>query len=239
MPELIDKIYDERQVHDADGNAINPFPASIRRGLGEAFAQLITDRDLTNSIEIGLAYGMSALFIAGAHKTRGIGTHVAVDPGQDSYHNIGKLNLQRAGLDDITEVVEAPSYAALPAMLADGRRFDFAFIDGMHLFDFTLVDFFYIDLMLDVGGIVVFDDIGMKACRSAAMYAMRNRSYERVPIATTAGVPPHVKAGRIARKVVSDPFSLRDLSLKLTAEGVVVLEKTADDTRPYDHHELF
>ncbi len=239
MPELIDKIYKERQVHDADGKAINPFPASIRRGLGEAFAELIAERNLTSSIEIGLAYGMSALFIAGAHKQRGNGSHVAVDPGQDNYHNIGKLNLERAGLDSITEVLEVPSYEALPALLSEGRRFDFAFIDGMHLFDFTLVDFFYIDLMLDVGGVVVFDDIGMKACRSAAMYAMKNRSYERVPVKTTAGVPIHVKAARVVRKLISDPFSLRDLPLKLTAEGVVVLEKTADDNRAYDHHKLF
>jgi len=43
---------------------------------------------------------------------------------------------------------------------AQGERIDFAFIDGAHTFDHVLVDFFYIDRMLNVGGIVAFDDVG-------------------------------------------------------------------------------
>ena len=239
MQALIDEIYASRRVLDADGNAINPFPASIRRGLGQAFQDLVSSRHLTRTLEVGLAYGMSALFIAQAHADRGEGSHVAIDPGQERYKNIGKLNLERAGLDELVEVIEAPSYSALPALLADGRRFDFAFIDGNHLFDFTLLDFFYIDLMLDVGGVVVFDDIGMKSARSAANYAIRNRAYRRLKLKTTAGVPLHVQAARVARKVGKDPLSWRDLPLKFTAEGVCVLEKTADDDRDYTFHRSF
>ena len=52
---------------------------------------------------------------------------------------------------------------------AQGERIDFAFIDGAHTFDHALVDFFYIDRMLNVGGIVAFDDLGFpcieKVCR--------------------------------------------------------------------------
>jgi hypothetical protein len=56
------------------------------------------------------------------------------------------------------ELHEAPSFQVLPKLQADGLRIDFAFIDGCHTFDYAMVDFFYIDKMLRVGGVVVFDD---------------------------------------------------------------------------------
>jgi hypothetical protein len=42
----------------------------------------------------------------------------------------------------------APSDEVLPRLCAQHERFDFAFIDGNHRFDYVLVDFFYIDKLL-------------------------------------------------------------------------------------------
>jgi len=40
--------------------------------------------------------------------------------------------------------------------LARGVKIDFAFVDGWHTFDYTLIDFFYIDKILRSGGLVSF-----------------------------------------------------------------------------------
>lgn len=40
-------------------------------------------------------------------------------------------------------------------MEAVGQRFDLAFIDGLHLFDRALVELFYLDLTLPIGGLML------------------------------------------------------------------------------------
>jgi hypothetical protein len=77
-------------------------------------------------------------------------------------------------------VIEARSDEALPALRAEGIRLDFAFIDGRHMMDIALVDFVYIDRMLDVGGILVFHDTWMPAVAEAVAYVLANRAYEEL-----------------------------------------------------------
>ena len=38
------------------------------------------------------------------------------------------------------------------------KPFDFIFIDGWHTFDYTLVDMFYADRLLRIGGYLLIDD---------------------------------------------------------------------------------
>jgi predicted O-methyltransferase YrrM len=74
------------------------------------------------------------------------------------FDGLGLANLDRAGYARLVEFHDEPSYRALPALEAAGQRIEFAFIDGWHTFDYVMVDFFYVDRMLRVGGIVVLDD---------------------------------------------------------------------------------
>ena len=50
--------------------------------------------------------------------------------------------------------IEQKSFLAMPRLLQAGRKFDFCFVDGMHLFDYTALDLFYADLLVRVGGII-------------------------------------------------------------------------------------
>ena len=59
---------------------------------------------------------------------------------------------------------------ALPAMIQNQEIFDFAFIDGWHTFDHALVDFFYVNRLLNVQGIVVFDDVNYPQLRKLIRY---------------------------------------------------------------------
>ena len=46
--------------------------------------------------------------------------------------------------------------------------------DGMHTFDYVFIDFFYIDKMLNVGGVAVFDDTHFPSTRKVCRFILRN-----------------------------------------------------------------
>jgi predicted O-methyltransferase YrrM len=176
---LIDRIYETGKVEAADGSLIDAFPESLPEAHASEIERLVTQLELTRTLETGMAYGLSTLAICGAHDQRGEGEHIAIDPYQSSdWGGIGLLNLERAGLAARARVIEARSDEALPRLRDEGVRLDFALIDGLHLFDATLVDFFHVDRMLDTGGVVVFHDTWMPAVAQAVAFVEANRAYE-------------------------------------------------------------
>jgi hypothetical protein len=84
---------------------------------------------------------------------------------------------------------------ALAEIERSGQRVDFAFIDGWHTFDFALVDFFFIDRISSVGGVVVFDDANWPAIRKVCRFVKTNlgllhRGCRRPRSGTVAKAPP-------------------------------------------------
>jgi predicted O-methyltransferase YrrM len=180
-PALLEQIYASGKVADADGDEFDAFPAGLPRAHADEIARLVRDLGLTSTLETGMAYGLSTLAICAVHEQRGAGSHVAIDPYQTrDWRGIGVLNLERAGLAARARVVEARSDEALPRLRDEGLRIDFALIDGLHLFDATLVDFFHVDRMLDVGGVVVFHDTWMPAVQRTIAYVRTNRAYQPI-----------------------------------------------------------
>lgn len=129
------------------------------------------------TIEVGLAAGGSALTFAASHRDLGLAParqHVAIDPYQRLWHHLGKTLIARAGLSGFVEVVEEPSCLALPAKMQAGETFQLAYIDGSHAYHEALLEFYYARHLLDIGGIVVFDDCA-KADVRAALRTIRKR----------------------------------------------------------------
>ncbi len=83
--------------------------------------------------------------------------------------------MERAGYVGKFRCFEAPSYEILPQLLKNNERVDFIFIDGNHRFEFTLIDFFCADRMLDLGGRLVFHDPWLPAIRKVMSFVCRNR----------------------------------------------------------------
>jgi predicted O-methyltransferase YrrM len=176
---LIGQIYETGKVEAADGSLVDAFPAALPRFHAQEIERLVRDMRLTRTLETGMAYGLSTLAICAVHEERGEGQHIAIDPYQSSdWGGIGRLNLERAGLSGRARVIEARSDEALPRLRDEGVRVDFALIDGLHLFDATLVDFFHADRMLEPGGVVVFHDTWMPAVAQAVAFVRENRAYE-------------------------------------------------------------
>jgi predicted O-methyltransferase YrrM len=196
--------------------------------------------------EVGLAYGISSLYILDAMKEFGGGQLIGMDPAQHdvTWQGAGLYNIERAGFADRYQFHEAPSQRVLPKLAAEGTRIQFGFIDGWHTFDHALVDFFYLDMMMDVGGAMVLDDVGYPGLQRLAHFIVTNRDYEFIEgdaRPTPSGWRPKVKASvqRILHPFVRDNHtpseSARRLQQPVNACQLLALRKRGHDTRRFDH----
>ena len=146
----------------------------------------LTATNAKDTLEVGFAYGTSALVFAEHHqrmKNAGL-RHTIIDPNQfgkakGSWEGIGAENLKRVGFikGRNWRLIEKSSTYALPP-LESRLKLDLALIDGYHLFDYTLMDVFFCLQMLRVGGILIVDDKRMKAITAVAKYV--KRAYKHV-----------------------------------------------------------
>jgi predicted O-methyltransferase YrrM len=171
---FVDRIYRRGSVPDESGESIALEPHSIRREQGEALRELAVAEGASRTVEVGLALGMSALFLCEAVIGRG-GRHVAIDPYQrESWNGAGLRTLRDAGVEEVVEVVEEESQLALPRLVGEGRELDFAFVDGDHRFEGVFLDLYYLTRLVRPSGVVVVDDMWMPAVRLAVAYVERN-----------------------------------------------------------------
>ncbi|GAA1034871.1 hypothetical protein GCM10009557_40830 [Virgisporangium ochraceum] len=149
---------------------------------------LLVAAGATTVVEIGLAYGSSALAIGEALAAQGTARHVIVDPFQDSaFSDAGWAALCEAGLDAIAELVREWSSIALPRLVSEGIVADAAFVDGSHRFHEVFVDLYFLRKLVRPGGLVVLDDQWAPSVSTAARYFERNLGWERVSDAFAGG----------------------------------------------------
>ena len=186
-----------------------------------------------------MAYGISTLFICQAHRDNGAGYHIAIDPFEEErWRSIGLLNIERANLKDLLRFYPAKSEEVLPQFCTQNQRFDFIFIDGSHLFDFALVDFFYADRLLNIGGHVAIDDLWIPGVRKVASFVLQNKPYKLVRPPSKRTTPMWRRVVRTGRRIVQNPLG-RDWSLKFVPENVALFKKEAADSRGLQFHRPF
>ena len=260
---LLDDIFRSGLVCSTDGSTILPVEASVDQEVGALLQRLICERRPSVSLEIGLAYGVSALFICEAMMKSGGRRHIAIDPNQSTqWRGIGLNNLRKAGFGELVELREQESQIALPNMAGDGLQVDFAFIDGMHTFDHALVDFFYVDRLLRVGGVVAIDDVSFPSLQQLCRFIATNRAYRvcgasgsgvrlrpRFPVrmarwiarnsaeVAMAVILGKVRALEALRRRVKPQFGHPD-EVNFFPEKCrcIAFEKLADDSRSWDFH---
>ncbi len=135
-----------------------------------------------HTVEVGMGTGLSGLYICWGLAKAGQGRHLAIDPYQDGdfWQGAGLALRNQAGCEPIFEWTGEPDDLALPRLLRQGSKFEFALIDGNHRFEAALLDFYYIDKMLAVGGLCVFDDADWPSVWRVVQFARRHRNYEWV-----------------------------------------------------------
>ncbi len=179
MNHVLSNILETGYVQSAGGQTVKVH-SQIPSEEGEFLQRVIDEVRPMTTLEIGLAYGISSLFICDALAKIPGARHIIVDPAQFSdeyWKGAGIHNLKAAGYGDMIEFYDLPSHIALPQLELAGRQIEFAFIDGAHQFDYALVDFFCVDRLLKVGGIVALDDLWMPSVQRLCRYIATNRSY--------------------------------------------------------------
>jgi predicted O-methyltransferase YrrM len=150
---------------------------------GHLLAQLHATVKPKLSIEIGLAYGYSTLFLLDAAFQTNAGRHIAIDPFQDTmWHGIGRQAVKELDFESRFDHMPETSVAGLTRLCQQGVKADYIYIDGAHTFDYALIDFFCSDRVLNLGGILIFDDMGMPAIQKVAAFIRTNISgYQEFP----------------------------------------------------------
>jgi predicted O-methyltransferase YrrM len=147
-------------------NKVVKTSSAINGREGHFLINMVKKYNLVNILEIGFAFGISAFYILSNQKTK----LTSIDPYQKSqWNNKGLELLKEYKFDKRHTLYELKSYVALPKLLEKYNTgyYDFIFIDGFHTFDYTLVDFFYSNLLLKMNGIIIIDDAmhsGVKKC---------------------------------------------------------------------------
>jgi len=136
-------------------------------------------------IEVGLAYGGSALAIGEALCSVG-GTdvsHVVIDPFQTAaYDNVGWDALVAADLAAQTSFIADSSSIALARLAGDGFSADAAFVDGSHRFHEVFVDLYFLRRLIRPGGLIILDDASWPSVAAAVRYFDLNLGWQPVSI---------------------------------------------------------
>ena len=192
------------ELHTVGPKRSRPFAGDFERvALPAADADILRDtlvaHDVHVAVEVGLAYGSSALAIGEALLLAG-GTavsHIVIDPFQASaYDSVGRDALNAAGLADQTTFLGEASSIVLARLAGEGLTVDAAFVDGSHRFHEVFVDLYFLRKLVRPGGLIVLDDAAWPSVATALRYFDLNLGWQPVSI-----------GGRLtARRLPDEPF---------------------------------
>lgn len=184
-PSLLDRVRRARRRLAEAG------PSSVRRaGDFEQVSLPYPDADVLRDwllaeraqvvIEVGLAYGASALAIAEALIANGAddAAQVIIDPFQDQFDDAGWKVLVAAGLSGLCSLERERSQLALARLSANAFVADAAFVDGSHIFHNVFVDLFFLRELVRPGGLVILDDCDWPSVATAARYFEVNADWQ-------------------------------------------------------------
>lgn len=173
------KAYKENKVLSSKGELVD-FHSGINEPEALMLIKAINDKKPERTIEIGLAMGASAIcFTDAASKINPGSMHYAIDPNQfTDYGGVGVRMIADAGLANNFKLIEGKTHEVFHYFLENKIRVDMAFIDGWHTFDYTFVDFFFIDKILNDGGILAFHDMYGLSKQKVLRFIKTHRDYE-------------------------------------------------------------
>ncbi|BCA55516.1 hypothetical protein W02_26560 [Nitrospira sp. KM1] len=231
-PEL--SIATPRIIYDTFPQSRTADDAFIRDGMSPVelrkLRELVLAEKPAHVLEVGMANGTSSVVIADALRQSGGGSFTSIDPKQTASSPEGYGS---AGLRAVTPIlpnhrlIEDFDYVALPRLAEHGEKFNFILVDGYHSFDLTLLDLFYADSLLKVGGLLVCHDSSSPPVFKALRWLECNKPYSRLsPPLYTGGQP-------ITRKLYSRIFQRKARRERQTQwQMLVAYRKQAEHHMP-------
>lgn len=178
---VLRELIETGTTRDRAGEQIS-IHSNIPLMFAEVLYQAVLEQQPVLAIEVGMAFGVSSLAILTAlSKLGGNRQLISIDPFQSTdWRGCGLAAVERSGFQELHQLFEEPDYLVLPRLLATKRRIDFAYIDGWHTFDYTLLDFWYVDKMMQAGGVIAFNDCQMPAVEKVINCMLSHRRYAEI-----------------------------------------------------------
>lgn len=247
--ETIERIYRTQTGITAQG-VRRPLDSAIDPREGQFLFDLIAQDDaVLRTLEVGCAFGLSSLHICDALNGRAGAAHTIIEPFPEQWDNLGAIHLEQAGVS-FHRMIHDRSEFVLPQLLREQERasaapFDLVFIDGFHTLDHTLMDCYYANRLLRVGGYLVVDDLWMPSVRKVVNYLMTYPCFE---LCGAVNDPPRpVSPGRQARRRLraalrralglAPPTPVYKFEYERLRPTMVALKKIAEDQRPWDWYD--
>lgn len=178
------------ELHASGPKRSRPYEGDFERvALPAADSDVLRDTLIAEGahtvIEVGLAYGSSALAIGEALCATDMTDvlHIVIDPFQaTAFGNVGWDALNAAGLATQTTFIEEASSIALARLAGTGFTADAAFIDGSHRFHEVFVDLYFLRKLVRPSGLVILDDAAWPSVAAALRYFDLNLGWRPVSI---------------------------------------------------------
>lgn len=182
-----------------------PFLEFFSHENGLAIYNVVRSLGARRILELGCAHGCSSVYLAQGVADNGGGILVSVDPFEFSdFQGCGLQTVRRAGLGDQHQLIVERSELFLPKLVASNAEFDLVFIDTSHLYDQTIVESFFANKLLPVGGAMVFDDYGLSSVKTACNFAETNLGFVPHKIHHDAGRASAITNIRFLIKTAQD-----------------------------------
>jgi predicted O-methyltransferase YrrM len=241
---LAETILSTNTVTDDAGTSY-PLHSHTSREQCDVLQRLIHQVRPKTSLEVGLAYGISTLNICQALVEVGATRHIVMDPFQSNWKEIGLRNIRVAGYEKLVEFRREMAHDVLPALVRDKVQVDFAYLDGSKVFDYVLVNVFYLTRILSLGGVMVLDDCDFPGIRKTCQFLAKHPSYE---ILGAWGASSRKERLPLLRKVLNAiphaesifASDLLDTDKYLRGRPHwMAFKKVAEDERQWDWYESF
>jgi len=170
------EILETGYVNIGEGERVPVSGTSTLNNIRAIRHALIIEKPLM-TMEIGLAYGASALTFLATHAelNQANSQHFAIDPFQStSWSSAGVKAIRSAGLESNFALIEQDSALALPQLCAEGASFGIIYIDGSHIFEDVFVDFYFCARLLKSKGLLLFDDCRDKHIKKVLRFIESN-----------------------------------------------------------------
>ena len=203
MNKLIKEIFSTQKVIDKNGKEY-PLAGNIDFNEGEYLYNLIKDNsEITQTLEIGCAYGIASLFICSGLENRKNNKHIIIDPFQDSdYKGIGLLNLDKSGINFYEHINKKSEFILPELSVSKPESFDLIFIDGWHTFDHTMIDLFYANKLIKKNGYIVIDDCRYHSVSKAVSYFSNYPSYSIISEVSTKKLSNKAKLTKMVSQLI-------------------------------------
>jgi predicted O-methyltransferase YrrM len=182
---VLGSMYDGEPQLGANGK-LYPLDAVTRipPSQGMWMYRLVRDTKPEDTLEIGLAFGFSTVYILAAIQSNGRGHHLALDPYEEIlWHGIGRMREKVLNMKpEVFSFSNEDSIQGLTRLAREGKRFGVIFIDGNHRFDDALIDFSLASVVCEPGGYIIIDDLWMPSIKRVVSFIRRNRlDFTEVP----------------------------------------------------------